>query len=169
MKFPRIVRLDASDERIFASAARAGEPAVTGSFVFVFSDVEPEALAGPEKQAFVRGFLGTESFGWGTLVVISELTQAEYEGVVGRLADHFVEHYGAPDREAALPHAREEVAFAAGLCEHPVNTLLAVEREWAGEGIDERFRVIVPRADWEGGGRVWELAPEEPPQLGGES
>ena len=59
--------------------------------------------------------------------------------LIERIADHFVAAYGAPDREAALPLARQEAEFAAGLCEHQVNTLLAVQRSFNDDGIVERF------------------------------
>jgi hypothetical protein len=161
MKFLRTIRLDATDERVYERAARPGEWAVPGGFALSYSDIDPAALAGKHKQSLLHGFLGVESFGWSTLVSVAEITEEDYEEVVQRIARHFVERYGAPDLVAALPHARAEAEFAASLCTHPVNTVLTVEREVGPQGIEERFKVMIPRADWEAGGRAWAVAPDE--------
>jgi hypothetical protein len=155
---PRTIRLDDSDERVFPRAAGPEEWAVSGAFAFAGVH-DPEGLDAKGRQAFVRGFLGTASFGWSTFVAVAEIDPAEYEAVVESLAAHLLDHYGAPDRSAALAAAREEAEFAAGLCTHPVNTLLAVERDLEDRGIVERFRAIEPRraADH---ARIWEIDPE---------
>ena len=57
-----------------------------------------------------------------------------------------MEKFGAPDIEAARLAAEEEVAFAASLCEHPPQTLLAVQRSIENGEIRERFRTLKPRA-----------------------
>jgi hypothetical protein len=137
--------MDASDAHVFAQAAEPGEWAITGSFVFAADD--PDALTGKRRQAFRNGFLGTASFGWATFAVVAPISEAEYEVVVGRLADHLLALYGAPDREAALAAAREEAAFAASLCDHPVNTVITIEREFTAEGIVENFRTVDAAAD----------------------
>jgi hypothetical protein len=141
-KFPRIVRLDDSDGRIYEPAAAAGEWAVIGTFYFWDADLEN--LSGQTRQAFVHGFLGTQSFGWGTLVSVAEITPDELDAITLRLALHLVNRFGAPSIEAALPAAQEEIAFAAGLCGHAVNTLLAIQRDFIGEQITESFRIIRP-------------------------
>jgi hypothetical protein len=154
MRFPRCVRLDASDVRIFHRAAGPGEWAVPGGFAFHRRD--PDALDRKDRIAFASGWLGTDSFGHCSLVEVAEIDEAGFFRVVERLARHFVEAHGAPDLAAALPAAREEADYAAGLCEHKLNTLLAVEREPGAEGIIERFRVIVPgRA--KDHARIWEI------------
>ncbi len=142
MRFLRAIRLDQSDRQVYEVAAEPGEWAIPGAFAF--ADADPETLAGKARQAFAHGFLGTESFGWSTLVEVAEIDEAEREAVVERLAAHLVEHYGAPDRDAAGAAASAEVAFAASLCEHDVHTLLALERRFGEEGIVERFKVIRP-------------------------
>lgn len=141
-KLLRIIRLDDADSKIYRPAAAAGEWAVTGSFYFW--DVDSEALRGAQKQAFAHGFLGTESFGWGSLVAVAEINPMALELTARRLAAHLVERFGAPDLQTALPAAREEVAYACGLCEHPVNTLLAVSRDLRSNGINESFKLIRP-------------------------
>lgn len=159
LRLPRTVRLDGSDLQVFESAAEPGEIAVSGAFAFL--DREPASLQGKERQAFAGGFLGTESFGWASLVVVSDATEAEREELVGRLSRHFVDRWGAPSLAEAEPVAREEVAFAEGLCqEHPVNTLLSVVREWGEDGIREGFRVVRPPRQGDHA-RVWEIDAEE--------
>lgn len=162
MKFLRVVRFDDSDDQVFSRAARAGEWAVTGSFVFTFDDQDPGTLTGKPRQAFRNGFLGTESFGWSTLVTVAEIDEAGYEAVVDRIAQYFVDHYGAPNAFLARPNASVEVEYAASLCDHPVNTILAVERETQGRDIRENFRIVRPQARWEDDNvRVWSLIPED--------
>lgn len=141
MRFPRTIRLDSSDEAVFERAAAPGEWAVSGAFAF--ADAEPDGIAGKLRQAFANGFLGTTSFGWSTLVQVATIREAEYEAVVNALAAHFVGCYGAPSLAEALPAARAEAEFAAGLCEHRVGTLLSVERDFGNDGIAERFRTVV--------------------------
>jgi hypothetical protein len=142
MFFPRTLRLDGSDTRIYERAAESGELAVPGAFAFL--DCDPHTLTRKRLQAFAHGFLGTVSFGWSTLVIVSEISETDFEQVIDHLANHFVAHYGAPGLAAALPVAREEAVSAAGMCEYKVNTLLAVEREFSEDGIVERFKVIRP-------------------------
>lgn len=163
MKFPRVARLDDTDERVYERAAQVGEPAVTGTFAFTFSESDPLGFQGKEKQAFRHGFLGTSSFGRCTVVTVAEISEAEFKSVIEALAHHMVEVYGAPSMNAALPVAREEAEYAAGLCEHELNTVLALERTVTGDGdIHEAFKVVQPRANWEGGQvRIWKIEEED--------
>lgn len=140
MRFPKTMQLDLSDWQVFEQAAEPGEWAVSGAFAF--ADADPDSLTGKPAQAFRNGFLGLDSFGRSTLVMIGEIDAADFEKVVDRLAAHFVSHYGAPDIEAARPAAREEASFAAGLCDHPVGTLITVERSFGPDGIVEQFRTV---------------------------
>ena len=154
MKFPRTIRLDASDPHVFDHAAEPGELAVPGAFAF--ADLAPDDIVGKTRQAFANGFLGLESFGWSTLVAVAEVSDDDYQAAIRALADHFVDRYGAPDRESALAAARDEAAFAAELCDHPANTLLTVSRTFGDEGIVERVAAV----ERPGGGdpaRVWEI------------
>jgi hypothetical protein len=144
-KLPRTIRLDASDPAIFERAAEPGEWAVSGSFMFINWDLE--SLTGKRRQAFANGLLGTTSFGWSTLVVVAEANEGEVSGMTMALAAYFLAELGAPDLDAAMEVAREEVGFAASLCDHPVNTLLAVSREEADGAIREGFRVIQPKSE----------------------
>ena len=66
----------------------------------------------------------------GTTDVVSRLE--EWLEMPGTLAGTYPQVFG-PDRDAALPAAEEEAAFARSICEHPVHTLLMVERELSNE------------------------------------
>lgn len=140
MYFPRAIRLDDSDVRVYETPARPGEWAVPGAFAFL--DLDLDRLDGKTREAFHRGFLGTESFGWSTLVQVDEIGEAEYAAVIERLAAHLMQRYGAPDLDAARVAAAEEAAFAASICNHPAHTMLMLEREVGEEGISENFRVV---------------------------
>jgi hypothetical protein len=157
MRFPRTIRLDASDEHVFERAAAPEEWAVSGAFAF--ADAPPETLRGKTAQAFARGFLGTQSFGWSTLVAVAEIKPAELEAVIEALAQHFVDRYGAPSIAAARPAAEAEAAFAGSLCEHRLNALLAVERTFGPDGIVERFRTIEPLKSGSHA-RIWSIVPD---------
>ncbi len=144
MKLARTLRFDDSDLNIFDRPAELDEWAVSGAFAF--SNAQADELTGKTRQAFANGWLGLETFGRSTFVAVAQISEAEFEACVAALADHFVAYYGAPDRAAALPVAREEVAFMESLCaEHDDNTLLAVERTLADAGVKEAFRAIKPR------------------------
>jgi len=145
MRLPRTIRLDRSDASVFDRAAEPGEWAVTGSFAFV--DLPPEALTGKRRQAFHHGWLGTLSFGWSTLVMVSDASPDAVHAATEALADHFVRHLGAPGRDAAHEVAAQEVAFAASLCDHPVGTLLTLYRQHGPEGIVEQFATVTREAD----------------------
>jgi len=173
MKFLRTARLDDSDQHVYAPAAAAGEPAVTGTFVFTFSDEDPETLTGKARQAFRSGFLGLNSFGWSTVVRVEEIDEVEYKRVIETLAQHLVAHHGAPSLDEALPFARQEIDYAISLCEDEPGTMLLIERHADEEGIHEAFRKVQSPApaqavgqvaDWrgqEGEIRIWDMFPDD--------
>jgi hypothetical protein len=148
LKLPRTIRLDPSDSFVFRNAAQPGEWAVTGAFLF--ADAEPDALDAKARAAFRSGFLGIASFGWSTLVTIVEATEDERDAAIEALAGQFVAHLGAPGIETAREAARDEIAFAASLCGHPVGTLIALARGIEGGELKERFRTLHPRDPGEG-------------------
>src|SRR5690606_20759936 len=88
------------------------------------------------------GFLGIDSFGWSTLVVVTEATAQERSAAVIRLAQQLVARCGAPDLDSARGAAEEEIAFAQSLCDHPVNTLVGVHRTSEDAGVRESFRTL---------------------------
>jgi hypothetical protein len=139
-RLPRTIQLDPSDRSVFDHAAEPGEWAVAGSFAFL--DAPPETLAGKRKRAFEHGWLGTGSFGWSTLVMVSDATPEVVAATTEALARHFVAVHGAPGMAAAREVAAREVAFAAGLCEHPVGTLLTIFRQNGPDGVVEQFATV---------------------------
>jgi len=142
VKFPRTIRLDASDAEVYEHAAEPGEWAVPGAFAFL--DDGENSLTGKRLQAFRHGFLGTTSFGWASLVEVAEIEDDELQQVIDRLAQHFVRAHGAPHIAAALPAAAEEVDYASSICSHPPHTVLMLERELGDEGIVENMKVVRP-------------------------
>ena len=76
---------------------------------------------------------------------IVEASQADRANLVETLAQRLVDHYGAPDMDAARGAAEEEVAFAESLCEQPQDTLIAVHRTYEEGELRETFRTLRPR------------------------
>jgi hypothetical protein len=144
MKLARAIHFDESDMRVFHSPARTGEWCLSGGFEF--SNWGEGDLVGKARQAFANGWLGAETFGRVSFVAVTHIEPDEAEVVTQALARHFVEVYGAPDIDAALPVARDEVAQMAALCEeHAPNTLLTVMRELTEAGVRESYRMIEPQ------------------------
>jgi hypothetical protein len=141
MKLARAIHFDESDQRVYHSPARTGEWCISGGFEF--SNWSEGDLTGKSRQAFANGWLGLETFGRVTFVAVTQIEQAEVETLTQALAQHFVDFYGAPSAEAALPVARDELAQMIELCEdHAPNTLLTVLRELTEAGVRETFSVI---------------------------
>jgi hypothetical protein len=143
LRLPRTLRLDPSDTFVFAKPAEPGEWAVTGSFLFWDQDLT--TLEGKARAAFRSGFVGVGSLGFSTLVVVSEANEAERDSAVEDLARHIHERLGAPDRETARAAAREEVDFAASLCNLPIGSVVAMHRTVADGEISEAFRTLHQR------------------------
>ncbi len=152
LKLPRTIRLDPSDTFVFERVAEPGEWAVSGAFVFWNQD--PATLGPKQRVALRSGFLGIDSFGWSTLAIVTKATEAERAVMVERLAAELLEKFGAPDLAAARLAAEEEVAFAASLCDHAPQTLLAVQRSVEDGEIRERFRTLKPRETAEDADRL---------------
>jgi hypothetical protein len=143
LKLLRTIRLDPSDTFVFESAAEPGEWAVTGAFMF--ADRDPAELEGKARAAFRAGFLGVRTLGWSTLVQIVEASDDDRLAAVEALARQLVAHFGAPTFADAVAAAEEEFAFAASLCNHPHDTLVAMHRSCEGGEIRERFRTLRPK------------------------
>jgi hypothetical protein len=144
LRLPRTIRLDPSDTFVFERAADPGEWAISGAFVFGDCN-DPTALGQKQRVAFRSGFLGIDSLGWSTLAIVTEATEADMQGAAAHLAAQLVAQFGAPSHQAARIAAEEEVAFAASLCDHPPQTLLAVQRSIENGSLRERFRTLKPR------------------------
>ncbi len=141
LKLARAIHFDDSDRNVYHSPARTGEWCISGGFEF--SNWTEADLTGKQRQAFANGWLGCETFGRVTFVAVTQAEPAECDAVARALAAHFVAIYGAPDIDAALPVAHEELRHMAELCEdHSPNTLLTVMREITEAGIRESYRVI---------------------------
>jgi hypothetical protein len=145
VKLLRTIRLDPSDSFVFERAAEPGEWAVSGAFMF--ADADPAALDGKPRAAFRGGFLGVPSLGWSTLAQIVEASEEDRAALVDLLARQLQERLGAPDLPAARAAAEEEVAFAASLCDHPKDMLIAVRRTFEDGAIREAFRTLRPRGE----------------------
>jgi Family of unknown function (DUF6505) len=150
LKLPRTIRLDPSDTLVFEHAAEPGEWAVTGSFLFWDKDIS--ALTGKARAAFRAGFVGITSLGFSTLVVVTEAGSDERDEAVEALAAHIHQRFGAPNVDAARAAALEEIEFAASLCQHEVNTILAMHRTLEAGEIKEQFRALHLRDHAPGGG-----------------
>lgn len=157
-RLPRAVRLDQSDLHVFEEACEVGEWAIPGSFAF--AGLDPTRLEGKAQLAFKSAWLGLTSFGHTTLVEIAEIDEAEFFAAVERLARHIEAAYAAPSFGHALAAARQELEEAAGLCEHKLGTLLALERLPSEEGFIERFRVIEPSRAGDHT-KIWEILPDD--------
>ena len=144
MKLARAIHFDDSDTRVFNNPARTGEWCISGGFEF--SNWGEADLVGRARQAFTNGWMGCETFGRVSFVAVTQIEPKERDAIIGLLAQHFVDIYGAPSLEAARAVAEEEVAQMAELCEdHAPNTLLTVARELTEAGVREIYRVIEPQ------------------------
>jgi Family of unknown function (DUF6505) len=143
VKLLRTIRLDPSDTFVFERAAAPGEWAVTGTFMFAHAD--PATLTGKARAAFRAGLLGVESLGWSTLAQIVEADADDRRAAIETLARHLRADFGAPSDGHALAAAEEELEFAASLCDHPLDTLIAMHRSCDEGEIREQFRTLRPR------------------------
>jgi hypothetical protein len=151
VKLLRTIRLDPSDTFIFSSAAELGEWAISGAFVF--SEVELATLEGKELAAFRSGFLGVPSLGWSTLAQIVEVDEKDRVAAIELTARCLIDRFGAPNFAAARKAAEEEIDFATSLCDHPLDTLIAVHRMVESGTIREAFRSLRLRR----GSKPWQV------------
>ena len=145
MKLARAIHFDESDTRVFHNPARTGEWCISGGFEF--SNWSEADLTGKARQAFTNGWLGCETFGRATFVAVTQIEPSEIEALADRLAQHFVDIYGAPSVEVARNVALGELSQMTDLCdEHDANTLLTVARELTETGVRETYRMIEAQA-----------------------
>lgn len=161
MKLLRVIRFDQSDDHVFDMTAVADEWAVSGAAVF--TGLDRSDLKGKLRQAFANGFLGVPSMGRSTFCSVAEFDDAEVDHLVMELAKGFVERFGAPSLGEAVQAAREEVQFAAGLCDDlPINTVLTVRRVMEDDGdMREEFRQITPPSGEPRHARIWEVETDD--------
>jgi Family of unknown function (DUF6505) len=77
---------------------------------------------------------------------VVEASEADRAALVEALAQRLVGEFGAPDLVTARAAAEEEVAFAASLCDHANDTLIAVHRTFEDGCVRETFRTLRSRA-----------------------
>ncbi len=160
MKLLRIIRFDGSDDFVFESAAQPDEWALPGGFEF--AGIQSEHLVGKTRQAFTNGFLGLPSMGRSTFAVIADITEEEEQEMCEILTDHFVNAFGAPDKETGNAAAREEIAFVADMCaDQPINTVFTLRRVLDEDGeVREEFRIITPPSE-PIHTRVWDVVEDD--------
>ena len=145
MKFAKTIRFDKSDLNIFPTIAEEGELAVVGTFSFF--NFDEENLKGKMKQAFSNGFLGIPSFGYSTLISLTQVEEEDLKSLKNTLSDCFLKNYGAPSFEHAYKAADDEVNLMLDLCSsHDKGSLISISREITKDGIKENFRNL-PKAE----------------------
>ena len=144
MKLLRTIRLDPSDTFVFERAAEPGEWAVTGHLHVLPTPIRAAAKARRARRS-ARAFSASHSLGWSTLVQIVEASDDDRLAAVDTLAKQLVAHFGAPSIADAVAAAEEEFEFAASLCNHPLDTLIAMHRSHEGGEIREAFRTLRPK------------------------
>ena len=142
MKLLRTIRLDPSDTFIFERAAEPGE--LGGDRHLHVRWRRPAALEGKTRAAFRAGFLGVASFGWSTLVQIVEASDDDRLAAIDALANGS-SRFSARPALRNVAAAEEEFEFAASLCNHPLDTLIAMHRSADGGEIRETFRTLRPK------------------------
>lgn len=142
MKFLKTIRFDPSDTHVYPTAAEPDEWAVPGGFSF--SGATEADLAGKTKQAFSNGFLSLESGGYSTFVSVAEIDEVTVERLRTELAVIFVDGFGAPSVEAALPVSTGEIGFVLDMCaDVAINSIFTLRRFFDETGeIREEFRIV---------------------------
>ena len=158
MKFAKTIRFDKSDLNVFENASEEAEWAISGAFEF--SNDLNENLTGKRKQSFANGFLGLDTFGRSTLVSIVSIDESKKSLILDKLANYFIEKYGAPNLHEAKKVAKEEINFMIDICEnHEIGSLMAVSRTLEDDGIHEKSRRL-PKGDACSIHTIWETVSE---------
>ena len=144
MKLLRTIRLDPSDTFVFERAAEPGEWAVSGAFMFCRrrSAIARRQGARGVPRRVPRRRRRSAGRRWCRSSRRAKTTARRWSRC---WRQQLLEHFGAPDLAAARAAAEEEVAFAASLCDHPHDTLIAVHRTFEDGAIREAFRTLRPR------------------------
>ena len=135
-----------------------GEWAISGAFEF--SNDTKENLKGKRKQSFSNGFLGLDPLEDQLSFQLQVLMNPKVIPVK-KLAELFVQSYGAPDIIKASSVAEEEVNFMIDVCsDHDLGSLLTVFRTFENDGIHEKFRHI-PKGDACSNQKIWTTVSDE--------
>ncbi|MCP4074132.1 MAG: hypothetical protein GY742_20760 [Hyphomicrobiales bacterium] len=158
-KMLKTIRFDDSDKKVFDCAAEEGEWAISSAFQFC--DKQWDDIDGKPRQAFNNGFLGLSSFGYSTFGCVTGISSSQNDQAQMQLARYLFEEFGAPDLEAAMAAALEEISYINELCAD-VNPgkVFAVRREFNASGrINESFHVVDVEDDGcVHHGNIWDIA-----------
>lgn len=141
MRFLKAVRLDASDEHVFApeGAAADGDWVVSGGYA-----VCPLEAGGHRRPGChcLDSFVAAGSLRRCTIAEVAPIDGDVYREVVEQMVRHFVADLGAPTEEDARRVAEEEAAYTADLCQgFDEGVWITVQREPNAEGCGERYTV----------------------------
>ncbi|HYC35984.1 MAG TPA: DUF6505 family protein [Usitatibacter sp.] len=141
-KLLRAVRLDDSDDHVFAGcgAARDGEWVVSGGYAVCDFEKAPRCEPACHcESSFVA--LGARSRC--TIAEVVEASDDELEQQVDALAWHFVRAWNAPSYQAARILAEEEVRHTAEVCETlAAEVWITVRRRLGAQGeLEEQYSV----------------------------
>ena len=154
MKLAKSVQLDKSDYNVFPLSANAGEWSLTGTFSFV--DFNP-LNAGPKDQlAFKHGWLCTETYGRTSIVQVTSMSIEERTEILQSLTAFIFKHFDPPNETSAIRAAEHELMDMEDLCEHPLGTLLSIERTINENEINEKVTVI-KKEDENLHAKIWQI------------
>jgi len=141
-KMLKTIRFDESDTNVFDNAAEEGEWAV--SCAFQFCDRQWEDIDGKPRQAFNNGLLGLSSFGYSTFGSVATISSSKCDEAEYFLARFLLNKFGAPNIEAAMEAAREEILYISQMCaDVKPGTIFCVRRQFNADGrINESFQKI---------------------------
>ncbi|HSO06861.1 MAG TPA: DUF6505 family protein [Pelomicrobium sp.] len=141
MRFLKAVRLDASDEHVFAAdgAAEDGEWLVSGGYAVCPLECGEHRRPGCHC---LDSFVAAGSLRRCTIGEVVPIDEAGYREVIEHMVRHFVADLGAPSEGDARRVAEEEAAYTADLCQgFAEGVWITVQREPNAEGIGEHYKV----------------------------
>jgi hypothetical protein len=141
MRFLKAVRLDASDEHVYApeGAAADGDWLVSGGFAVC---PLPDGKHRRPGCHCLDSFIAAGSLRRCTVAEVAAIDEAAYRDIVERMVRHFITELGAPSEEDARRVAEEEAAYTADLCQgFDEDVWITVRREPGDEGVREHYKV----------------------------
>jgi hypothetical protein len=142
-KLLKAVRLDDSDDRLFAThgAAREGEWMVSGGYAVCDFNRAPHC----EPRCWCESsFLAIGSRARCTIAEVTEVSEETREEAIEKLAWHLIKAWGAPSYELARTVAEDEVRHTEEVCETLAPEVwITVKRTPRddGEAVDEQYSV----------------------------
>jgi len=142
VKFLKAVRLDDSDDRVYAAeggAARDGEWVVSGGY----AACDLAAGHGRTPCHCDTTFIAAGSARRCTIAEVADIDAETYGTVCSALAEYLFRELGAPDEPAARAAAEDECAYTAELAAgFPPEVWITVRREPSDDGVSERYSVF---------------------------